>query len=209
MPELIGWVKDRFGRTTQHGATSIREQDTCFLQMSSHTARYASVVAKWYGVTSSAKDHEEARASFALATYSACDKFSKPSLSINHTGIDYEDPWFSDSYFDYLSHYFDGMAEMPEMAPENEDHLIRSTSIITRIRYSRKRIEYAASAPDGDEILRITFRPAVYSNGRPLDRRYWKFGKFRRASNILRIHRIGVSRVVIKSRTPHHFFHQP
>ncbi|MGA2617726.1 MAG: hypothetical protein ABSF26_08960 [Thermoguttaceae bacterium] len=42
---LLAWVKDRFGKTSRYAATSIREQDCCANEMSSHTARYASVSA--------------------------------------------------------------------------------------------------------------------------------------------------------------------
>lgn len=61
---LIKWVENRFGKTKHYGATSIREQDQCFSEMGSHTARYASVVARWFGVTEDPKDREEARAAF-------------------------------------------------------------------------------------------------------------------------------------------------
>jgi transcription elongation factor Elf1 len=90
--------------------------------MSSHTARYASVAAIGFGVTSDLKVREEARAAFALATCTVCNKYLKYGLAINFTGIDYFEPWFSDSYFDCLSHIFDGMAEMSEMAPDKEEH---------------------------------------------------------------------------------------
>ena len=37
VPALLAWVKDRFGKTKRYGATSIREQDICPPEMSSHT----------------------------------------------------------------------------------------------------------------------------------------------------------------------------
>ncbi len=201
VPALIQWVEKRFGQTKHHGATSIREQDTCFQQMSSHTARYASVVAKWFGVTSDPKVREEARAAFALATYTAYNKYSKDGLAINYTGIDYTEPWFSDSYFDYLSHIFDGMAEMPEMAPDNEDHLLKSTSTITQISYGTKCIAYSAFDPEGDEILKITFKPLVFADGKALDKKHWSFGEYRGVPNILLIHREGSLHIVVMDKS--------
>ncbi len=82
VPALLAWVKDRFGKTKRYGATSIREQDCCANEMSSHTARYASVTAKWFGVAQDPRDREEARASFALATYSAYSKYSREGVAV-------------------------------------------------------------------------------------------------------------------------------
>ncbi|MCX5757834.1 MAG: hypothetical protein NTU83_04885 [Candidatus Hydrogenedentes bacterium] len=126
VPALLEWVRNRFGKTKRFGATSICEQDGCFYEMSSHTARYASVAALWYGFTGKPEDREEARASFAVATYSAFSKYSEGDRAVNYVGLGYARPWFSDSYVDYLPHIIDGMAEMPDMAPDNENHINKS-----------------------------------------------------------------------------------
>ena len=89
IPALIKWVEYRFGETKRYGATSIKEQDQCFSEMSSHTARYASIVAKWFGVTCDPNDREEALKSFALSTYSAYNKYSKDGIGINYVGLAY------------------------------------------------------------------------------------------------------------------------
>lgn len=200
VPTLIMWVENRFGRTKRFGATSIREQDSCFVEMSSHTARYASVVAMWYGVTLDPKDKEEARAAFALSTYSAYNKYSKNGNGINYVGIGYEDPWFSDSYWDYLSHYFDGMVELPDMLPDDENHLFHSTSIVTHIQYSPNRIEYVTFDSEGFDLLKLAFVPQVLANGRELDASEWSFGEYRGVQNILRIRREGIKRIEISKR---------
>ncbi|HNR36437.1 MAG TPA: hypothetical protein PKO36_14745 [Candidatus Hydrogenedentes bacterium] len=198
-PALIEWVRNRFGATKRFGATSIREQDGCFFEMSSHTARYASVVALWYGFTGKPEDREEARASFALATYSAFSKYSEGERAVNYVGLGYVRPWFSDSYVDYLPHLMDGMAEMPDMAPEDENHILGSTSTVTQVTYGRDCIEYETFDPRGDEILRITFKPAVLADDKPLDPAQWTHGEFRGVSNVLRIHRINTKRVRVES----------
>ncbi len=198
VPSLIGWVENRFGKTKRFGATSIREQDSCFLEMSSHTARYASIVARWYAVTQETGDREEARAAFALATYSAYNKHSKNDMAINYVGLGYTNPWFSDSYFDYLYHIFEGMAELPEMALENENHIISTQSVITKVGYSPRRIEYQAFEPDGSEILKVTFKPKVFAGGKPLPRAQWQYGDYRGVPGILRIQRKGVTQIIVQ-----------
>lgn len=115
VPAILEWVKGRFGQTKRFGATSIREQDGCFMEMSSHTARYASVAAAWYAESGDPVWREEARASAALSTYSALGNIKQNGYAINYTGLGYIDPWFSDSYFDYLPHLLDTIAILPEI----------------------------------------------------------------------------------------------
>ncbi len=197
VPALIQWVENRFGQTKRFGATSIREQDGCFQEMSSHTARYASVVAMWYGASQNPDDREEARAAFALSTYSAYNRWSKNEMAINYTGIEYTDPWFSDSYWDYLTHYFDGMAELPEMLPDNENHLFSSSSVVTDIEYSDNRISYRTFDPNGIERIKLTFKPKVLVDGKEYSSTNWKLGSFRGAPNVLIIHRHNVTDIEI------------
>lgn len=198
---LLDWVKHRFGQTKRFGATSIREQDGCFFEMSSHTARYASIVARKFGVSQDPKDREEARASFALATYSSYSKYSRGENSVNYTGIGYANPWFTDSYFDYLSHLLDGMAELPEMAPVDSDHIIGSTSVINKVKYQPGRIEYTAYESPGTEILRLSFIPrAVTVEGKPLPATGWTYGAYRGVPGVLRISREKGGRNVTISR---------
>ena len=197
IPALIDWVYHRFGVTKRYGATSIMEQDGCFKEMSSHTARYASIVAKWYGVCLDEKVREEARASFALASYSAYNQYSKDSLAINYTGIGYIEPWFSDSYWDYLPHILDGISELPEMLPTDQNHIFYSSSFLTNVNYGSDKISYQAFHTSGTERIKLTFVPVVYGNGKPLSGKEWSFGKFRGVDNILIIHRKNVNQIEI------------
>ncbi len=198
IPALISWVENRFGKEKRYGATSIKEQDGCFKEMSSHTSRYASIVAKWYGVCLDEKVREEARASFALATYSAYNKYSKNGMGINYTGIGYIEPWFSDSYWDYLPHILDGMSEMPDMLPANENHIFYTSSMITHVRYATQSVSYTTESNSGEERIKLTFNPKVYSKGKPLDKKFWSFGSFRGVDNILIIKRDGINQIEIK-----------
>ena len=198
VPALLAWVKDRFGKTKRYGATSIREQDDCFDEMSSHTSRYASIAAMWFGVTQDPQEREEARASFALATYSAGSKYSHDDQLVNYVGIGYVDPWFTDSYFDYVTHILEGMAELPEMAPADADHLIGSDSVVKKVTYQPGRIEYTTFEPQGNEILRITFAPKrITADGKVLPAAAWSYGAYRGIPGVLRIHRDAARNIVI------------
>jgi hypothetical protein len=199
VPALLAWVKNRFGGTRRYGATSIREQDCCAKEMSSHTARYASVAAKWFGVTRNPQDREEARASFALATYSAYSRYSRKGAAVNYVGIGYVNPWFIDSYFDYLSHILEGMAELPELAPADADHILGSDCIVKRVAYQAGRIEYATFEPGGSEILRIRFRPhRIMADGKVLPPAHWVYGDYRGVPGVLQIHRQSARNITIE-----------
>ena len=199
IPALIAWVENRFGQTKRYGATSIREQDGCFQEMSSHTARYASIVAKWFGVCLDEKVREEARATFALATYSAYNKYSENHMSINYTGLEYVEPWFSDSYWDYLPHILDGISELPEMLPKDEDHIFYITTPLVKVSYKPGNVSYEAFEENGMERIKLCFTPQVFADGKPLDKKYWSFGTFRGVDNILIINRSGIKNIEIKS----------
>ncbi len=201
VPDLLAFVKGRFGRTVRFGGTSICEQDVCFIEMSSHTARFASVLARWAGETGDQEAKKEALASFALAEYSAYNKYSKGDVAINSTGVGYLKCWFSDSYFDYLPHYFEGMAAWPEMIPEGSDHLFQSSSMILDVSYAPGSVRYTAAEEDGTERLKLSFKPRVLSGGKPLPRSCWSFGKWRDCEGILTIRRKGIKEIEIVEST--------
>ncbi len=196
---LLTWVLHRFGQTQRYGAPSIREQDVCFKEMSSHTARYASVLARWAAETDDTARQAEARAALALATYSACSKYSRDGRAVNYVGIGYVNPWFSDSYFDYLPHLLDGMAALPELAPADANHILGSDGTVVAVTYGPKRIEYRTFEPTGSETLRITFTPRVLANGQDLDPSRWRFGAVHGAPGALRIHRDGETQIVLEA----------
>jgi hypothetical protein len=81
----------------------------------------------------------------------------------------YNQCWFTDGYFDYVPHFIDGMAAMPELAPADTDHMLRSTSVVQEISYQPHEIAYRTYDSEGTQRLRLTFRPCqVLADGRPL-----------------------------------------
>jgi hypothetical protein len=200
-------VKNRFGLpTVRYGAPSIREQDCCFFEMSNHTNRYASVLAQWFSVLAGANDsgaaaaREEARACFALSTYSAYNKYSTHGNAVNYVGIGYANPWFVDSYFDYMCNFLEGMKEMPELAPSDSDHILYSSSVVQSVSYKAGDILYRTFDPRGQEMLRLTFMPQqVLADGKPLAPSQWSFGDYRGVSGVLIINRTGSTRIEVRS----------
>ena len=198
--DLLAFVRGRFGGMTRFGAASINEQDVCFYEMGSHTARYGSVLARWARETGCGQAKKEAIATLALAEYSAYNVSSKGNISVNSVGLNWAGIWNSDSYFDYLPHFLEGMAAWPEIIPEGTDHIFSTTSMLKDVEYAPGRVKYTALEPDGTEHLKLSFEPKVLSGGKPLPRSCWKFGKWRDCDNILTINRKGVTDIEIVER---------
>ena len=140
---------------------------------------------------------KEALATFALAEYSAYNKYSKGDVAINSTGLGYPKCWFSDSYFDYLPHYFEGMAAMPEMIPDGTDHIFSTTCMLKDVSYTPGTVKYSALEPDGTERVKLSFTPKVLADGKDLPRSQWNFGSWSGCDNILTINRKGITNIEI------------
>ncbi|HUT52204.1 MAG TPA: hypothetical protein VM658_02325 [bacterium] len=199
VPMLLGWIKQTLGDTRGkwRGATAVREQRFCMQVASSHTARYASLCAMWHAAGGGPEWREDALRSFALATY-----LSRGDGIVIFSIAD-PDVWFSDGYFDYVPHFLDGMGALPELAPEGEDHLLSSSTIIREVRYQPGRIEYEAFDAEGTETLRLSFIPRrVMAEGREMELRAGEGAGagawFDPALGALRVRRSGVRRIVIE-----------
>ena len=84
-------------------------------------------------------------------------------------GIDrpdyYNQCWFTDGYFDFVPHFLDGLAALPDLAPSDLDHLLSSTSIVQDVHYQALSIRYHTFDDQAEETLRITFQPAAVTAG--------------------------------------------
>ncbi len=151
VPSLIWWVKNTFG---EHGMNAINEQTGCYQPMGSHTSRYASVCALWYEYTGDKWFKEEAYRNFNHATYMA-EPDGVVQVGHNWGG----EIWFSDGYTDYIKHFMEGMAAVPEWAPADENHLLRSSSVIKKIQYGTKQINFITFDNSSKEVLRLIKKP--------------------------------------------------
>jgi hypothetical protein len=80
--------------------------------------------------------------------------------------------WFSDGYGDYIRHFLVAMGAVPEWAPSGEAHLLRSTSIVTRVAYAPDQVQWSTFDGDSEETLRLPAPPSSASAaGAPLEER--------------------------------------
>lgn len=147
---MLAWVKAAFG---ERGEPSINEQTWCFVPMGSHTARYASIHALMFERTGDVRHKEEAYRHFNWATYSTA------ANGVVSVGPRWTGTWWSDGYSDYIKHFFEGLAAVPEWAPADQNHLLRSSSVVQEIRYEPAMISYRTFDADGRELLRLTAQP--------------------------------------------------
>lgn len=199
---LIDWVKDTLGGHPFFTAIPIHEQKFCYFSMGSHTARFASLSALYAEQTGDLEYRELALRSFNWASYMANDD------GLVTVGVDrpdyYNQCWFTDGYFDYVPHFIDGMASMPELAPADTDRMLRSTSAVQEIVYKPYRVSYRTFDADGVQRLRLTFPPRqVLVDEKPLskqkavnDQPGWSFDP---VTNVLNI-KPGSREVVIAGR---------
>jgi hypothetical protein len=161
VPGLVWWVKTTFG---EKGMNAINEQTGCYLPMGSHTSRYASICAMWYEHSGDSWFKEEAYRFFNHATYMA-----EPD-GVVQTGHNWgAEIWFSDGYTDYIRHFMEGLAAVPEWAPAGENHLLRSSSVVQKITYSNSVIAYQTYDREAKEVLRLAAKPvAVLIDGTPM-----------------------------------------
>ncbi|MDX2190254.1 MAG: hypothetical protein SFY32_10345 [Bacteroidota bacterium] len=156
IPALIYYVKSAFGTKN---IDAIKEQTWCYEPMASHSSRFASVCAMWYEKTNHPWFKEQAFRHFNYATYVV-----EPSGAtwVGHT---WPGSWWSDGYGDFIKHYFDGMAAIPEWAPPGEDHIIKSTSAIRDIKYSSIAISFKTFDNEGSVVARLKAKPKKVTVG--------------------------------------------
>jgi hypothetical protein len=170
---LIKWVEGTFIHVevpkepgVQWGANVVSEQIDDMNKMGSHTGRYASVLALWYETTGDLEAKEKAFRSFNWASY-----MCRENGIVNVGPID-QSVWFWDGYGGYIRHFMQGLGSVPEWAPEGEDHLLRSSSVVRSVSYLPGEIHYMTFDPESTEVLRLTFSPSrVLADGQELPKR--------------------------------------
>jgi hypothetical protein len=168
VPMLIKWTEDNFVFRTENdepstmwGANIVGEQDSFNFKMDYQTARYAAACARWYAVSGDESYKEKAYRSLNWVTY--CN---------DSTGMAFESPvskgilsWWSDCYGECPRMFYHAFAAMPEWAPPHQDHILYSEGILKDVQYAEKQLKYTATADNGTEYLRLSFKPDMVTIG--------------------------------------------
>ena len=125
------------------------------------TSQWGAVNAMFFEKTGDGTARENAFRSLNYATY-----FAKSDGAIaccgEGTGGMF---WFEDGHADAGRSFIWALGAMPELAPIGQDHLVRSTTVIPKIHYGNRSIEYQTFDKSGTEVLRLSFKPAHVTAG--------------------------------------------
>jgi hypothetical protein len=128
------------------------------------TSQWGAVNAMLYEKTNDGAARENAFRSLNYATYFAGSdgKISCCGHGMDASGDQY---WFEDGYADAGRSFMWALAAVPAFAPAGQDHLLNSSSVIQKVKYSALHVEYRTFERSGTEMLRLSFSPLTITAG--------------------------------------------
>ncbi len=157
---ILDWSYTKFANReyVKWGVTVIDEQTAYRVPGNSHTSRHASVELLYCEKTGDCSLKEDAIRRLDWATYTVDEDGKNRYIR--------DDNWLTDGYGDYVRHYLRAMASAPELAPADQNHLLRTTSVIRNIEYARDRITYSKFDAASTENFKLgAWRPKSVSGG--------------------------------------------
>jgi hypothetical protein len=157
---ILDWSDREFANHEfeKWGVTAINEQTAYRVPGNSHTSRHASVELRYCELTgnNSRKDQAIRRLNWATYMVDTDGKNRYPR----------DDIWLTDGYGDYVRHYLRAMAAQPELAPDDQNHLLRTSSTIQSISYGTDKITYTKFDARSNERLKMgAWAPAHVRGG--------------------------------------------
>jgi hypothetical protein len=133
---ILQWSENRLGNRHFEKLQVVpqNEQTAYLVPGNSHTSRHGSVELLYCEKTGDSARKKQAIRRLNWATYSV-DTDGKNRYPN-------DDVWLTDGYGDYVRHYLRAMASMPELAPNDQNHLLRTSSVIQSIQYGPAQITY-------------------------------------------------------------------
>jgi hypothetical protein len=129
------------------GVTAINEQTVYKVPGNSHTSRHASTELRYCEQTGDCGSKQDAIHRLNWATY-----------TVDTDGKNFyprDDIWLTDGYGDYVRHYLRAMAAAPELAPDRQNHLLRTSSVVSSIKYGPKQIQYSKFDKSSTELFKL------------------------------------------------------
>jgi hypothetical protein len=147
---ILNWSLSTFGNPgwTGYGVVPINEQTAYMVPGNSHTSRHASVELLFGEKTGDHSRKGDAIRRLNWATYMVNVKGKNLYPQTQHV-------WLTDGYGDYVRHYLRAMAAAPELAPDDQNHLLRTSSIIKSISYGPDAITYTKFDEHSQERFRL------------------------------------------------------
>ncbi|MCL6545385.1 MAG: hypothetical protein K6T61_09145, partial [Bryobacteraceae bacterium] len=158
---ILKWSYETFANKefVKYGVVAINEQTVYRVPGNSHTSRHASVELLYCEKTGECADKDAAIRRLNWATYMV-DVDGKNRYPR-------DDIWLTDGYGDYVRHYLRAMAAAPELAPEDQNHLLRTSSVIQKISYGPREITYTKFDSRSTEKFKLgAWSPRSVKGGR-------------------------------------------
>ena len=130
---ILDWGNATFGNPlwSRYGVLATNEQTAYEVPGNSHTSRQASLELLWAEAAGDPSRKAQAVRNLSWATYMV-DTDGKNRYY-------HDDIWLTDGYGDYVRHYLRAMAAAPELAPPDQNHLLRTSSVVRAIQLRRGR----------------------------------------------------------------------
>jgi hypothetical protein len=179
---ILDWSYATFANheADKWGVVVINEQTQYPVPGNSHTSRHASVELMYAEKTGDASLRDPALRRLAWASY-----------WVDFNGMNRypgDDIWLTDGYGDFVRHYLRSMASDPELAPNDANHLLRTSSVLRSIAYSGSGIRYEKFDAVSEEMFKLGASRPLRAEGASME---WD-----PAARILRLHSRG-RRVVV------------
>jgi hypothetical protein len=157
---ILDWSEQQFANREfdKLGVTPINEQTAYRVPGNSHTSRHASVELRYCERTGNNARQQGAIRRLNWATYMV-DTDGKNRYPR-------DDIWLTDGYGDYVRHYLRAMAADPELAPQDQNHLLRTSTNIKSIVYDHDSIRYLKFDASSKERFKMgTWTPRHVTGG--------------------------------------------
>jgi hypothetical protein len=157
---ILDWCDRTFGNPlwASYGVRAMNEQTAYEVPGNSHTSREASLEILWAEVSGDRSRVAQAVRNLSWATYMV-DSDGKNRYYR-------DDVWLTDGYGDYVRHYLRAMAAAPELAPPEQNHLLRTSSVVGSIVYGEEAIRYRKWDERSRERLKLSaWEPGAVEGG--------------------------------------------
>jgi uncharacterized protein YjdB len=169
--KIITQVTRRWAVTSleSDGYVSIAEQESDWNPFNSHAARYGSILAMFSEASGITACADTAYHSLCYSAYSVEDNGFTSTFFNNNTMA-----WTTDSFGDFLYHFMQAMAAVPQWAG-SKNHLLKSSGTIRKVTYvNDNTIEYTVFDESGTDKLKLTKGPvSVKVNGAMIKTWIW------------------------------------
>jgi len=157
---ILDWTGSTFDNHefARFGVTVTNEQTAYQVPGNSHSTRHAATMLLYAEKTGDLTQKADAIRRLNWATYTVDDDGKNRYIR--------DDVWLTDGYGDYVRHYLRAMAAFPELAPADQNHLLRTSSVLQSIEYGAGAIRYTKFDVNSEERLRMgAWTPARIEGG--------------------------------------------